>query len=247
MNRGTKKHSIVQQVNRSGSLKIISGISNARQNKDVYFDFINVENTKSKCQEKGLLFSDTSSLFIPSWTLDAATRTFNGTWANVAGEGWLPTIAGVNYNSAGFMIIIKQSDFIVTLEIKYAPTNVNERIVINANVLTETNHASAVSSIYDTSIAASQLICGLYSNDGDDTLTARYTGAVLAGAGVRTYKLKHQNGCISLWDEQDDAWHDYEGHSASKSYAVKYLLVSVRVLDANIPPLYYRSLRIQYL
>lgn len=246
MNRGTKKHSIVQQVNRSGSLKIISGISNARLNKDVYFDFINVENTKSKCQEKGLIFNDSSSLF-PT-IVGTGAFLLVGTWAHSAGNGWLPTIPGVNGRAAGFILPVKQSDYIFEVEYNYLPSNDNQTIIIYLSEVSDSNAIPFFTYTADLSAVASSLTTTLYTNDGDDTTTVRYGGVALVGTGIRTYKIKKQNGCLSVFDAKDSAWHDYEGHASDKSYSGKFHQLYLRATGVNVSsPIYFRSLRIQYL
>jgi len=216
------------------------------QPKNLSFDFINTETIKGACKAKGLVFNDDTTRF-PTNLYFGATAPVVGTWANVAGEGWLPTIAGVNLNTGAFIIPIKSPDYILTLEFKYDVTHINNRGGVIIGELTESNHIPIMANIYDASTTLTQLQSYMYSNNGNDAFSLQYTGTALAGTGVRTYKLKKQNGCVSLYDAQDSAWHNYEGHQGLKSYMSKYHIVFMRIYDANIASFYFRSLTIEYI
>lgn len=220
------------------------------QPKNIFFDFINTDTTKAACKAKGLVFNDDTTLFATrvSGVVGATQYIIDGTWANVAGEGLLPTVVATANHCSAFTIPLLQPDYILTIEIKHAQVAVAETAYLFFGDFTDSNHSGYFLQVRDNSVAAYQFQAMLTTNSGSDSATVRYTGVALANPGTQTYKLKHQNSCISCFDAQDAAWHDYEGHPSLKSYNGNFLIFLTRTAAAVAPAtIYYRSLTLEYI
>lgn len=171
-------------------------------------DFTGTEyDTKAECQYRGLRFSDDDT----PWPDALIAITGPGTWTHSADNGWQPGEMDENEGPSLLIPLMRPANWILELQWKYAPADVNEQGILYFGYITNSNQPGAYARIEDTSAAASQLEAHLDTNDGDDSYTERYNGAALAGAATRTYRFRCMHGCISVWDDQDDAWHDYEG------------------------------------
>jgi len=135
------------------------------------------------------------------------------------------------------------------LVVDYQAANVAHKIAIVFGYITNSGHIGAYTTLYDADDGNTELVCGLRTNDGDDTFTARYDGAALAGTGSRTYAFRQQNGCLRAYDEQDDAWHDYTGRQvAGISYTAAWAFVQVYKLGASVlSAAYIANLKLTYL
>lgn len=172
-------------------------------------DFTGTEyDTKAECQYRGLRFSDSDTPW-PAALVGACNP--GDSWTHSAGNGWQPAADDDTGGPALLIPLMRPDNWILELQWKYAPAAVTEQGLLYFGYITNSNQPGAYARIEDTSAAASQLEAHLDTNDGDDTYTERYNGAALAGAATRTYRFRCMHGCVSVWDDQDDAWHDYEG------------------------------------
>jgi hypothetical protein len=111
------------------------------------------------------------------------------------------------------------------------------------------NHYGAFAFIAGATDSAIRYNAELYTNDGDDTITKQYDGADVTGAGVYTIKLRNYHGAISVWDDQDDAWHNYEGRqSTGIAYTAAYVFVQIyKHPDTVISDQYLSNIKLEYL
>lgn len=201
--------------------------------------------TKPECQAVGLRFSDSDTPF----SNPLGTVAVSGTWAHSAGNGWAASGMSNDEWSVILIPLMRPENWELDVVLTYSPAAVAHMIRFYMGHLTPSGHMGDALDAEDTSVAANQLICVHYTNDGDDTFTARYTGAALVGTGDRTYKLRSKNACRSVWDEQDDAWHDYQGHQCTTvAYTPGYVFIAVQKIGANTLSAHYiKSLTLKYL
>ena len=81
--------------------------------------------------------------------------------------------------------------------------------------LTTSNHVGAYGQISDANNAATEMTWRLFTNDGDDTFTERYTGTTLSASGSQEIRFRCMYGCIGVYDDQDDEWNYYTGRQTS--------------------------------
>jgi len=221
------------------------------QPKNLSFDFINTDTTKAACKAKGLVFNDDITSLFPlsvAGMIGASAYSIDGTWNYVAGEGWLPTVVAVKNHCSAFMLPLKYADFIMTIQLKHAQIDVSETAYLFFGDISDSNHSGYFLQVRDNSTVVHQFQAMLVSNSGGDTGVAVWTGTAKTNPGIQTYKLKHQNGCISCYDPQDSAWHDYEGHTSIRSYTGNRLVFLTRTAVAAAPAdVYFRSLTIEYI
>lgn len=200
--------------------------------------------SKSECNAVGLRFSDSDTPF-PS----TLRFTVGGTWSHTASTGWLAA-PGNDQMTAIVFPLMRSSNWALTFTLNYDPTAASHRLRALAGYITSSNTVGAHAHIIDNS-ASSQLTCYLVTNDdaGNSNFTNRYTGSALSGTGTRLYGFKSQNGALSVYDEQDDAWHDYEGHqSTSASFTAAYAFIGFyKYTSYTFARTYLRSLTVQYL
>lgn len=214
---------------------------------DVSLDFTGtLYDTKAECQAAGLRFSDDDSPFgygglraaVPGAYPDLA-----GSWSHVAGSGWQPASTTNSAGPALLLPLARPGDWEMSITIDYQPTDVAHQINLLLGCVPMAGpglHAE----IYDNSGAASQLICA--------EVTQSYTGSTLAGTGERTYKIRSRHAAFSVYDEQDDAWHDSEswivlsGQYQDMSPAFVFVQ-AVKLAGADLSRVYLQELGLTYL
>jgi len=213
------------------------------------FDFTGTQyNTKAKCNAGGIYFHDDAGCLFPTSLGITSMTAFSGTWAHTASTGW--TSSGqTDTQISGIITSLDKGNWQADLYLSYSPTAVGEEAAIQLGAVTQSNHVGFYSVIYDANAGASELICLLRTNDGDDTITTQYTGSALAGTGDRLYKIKSVNSVISIYDDYDNAWHDYKGHqNAICSYSYNYIYIAIyKYAAVNLAPVYIQKLDITYL
>lgn len=222
----------------------------------VPLDFTTIEyDTKAECIQPhgpGLRFSDNDTPF-PSWL----RRLIAGTWTHVAATGWQPATGVGENDGPGLLIpLLQPGQWELEVVLDYsAPAGVDDEGYCSFGYITNSNHVGACATIYDNAAGATQLIASLETNNGDDTFTTRYTGAILAGpfAGPVTYRFRCMNGCVSVWDDQDDAWHDYEdrpalvGQVAAIPYTAAWAFIQFADTGNQFWTIYVQSLSVNYI
>jgi hypothetical protein len=183
--------------------------------------------TKAECQALGLLFSDNDTPFP-----DELYAPCNGTWTHVEGVGWKAACA---VNSEGPSIIIplvRSYNWEMAVTFEYAVSDVAELARLILGTMMPNNDYGIVAFSQDNNAGASELACLFYTNDGDDTITVRFTGDPLAGVGERVIKIRSLNCCASVYDQEDSVWEDYTGRQAPVSYTPTHLFVQVQKIGA---------------
>jgi len=211
------------------------------------FDFTGTDyDTKAKCNAAKIWFNDDVDCLFPT-SLGIYTA-FGGTWAYTADTGWLSSGQGDD-QIAGFIIKLERGDWQADLYLDFEPAADGDEVAIILGGLTPSNHLGAFARMLDINAAASELVCILDTNDGDDSYTNQYVGAALAGTGNRIYKFKSINSVLSVYDDLDDSWHEYEGHQvAGLSYSYSHVFVGVyKYTEINLAPVYLQKLDITYL
>lgn len=201
--------------------------------------------TVAECNAVGLKFSDSDVPF-PSFI----TGTTTGTWTHVAGQGWEAVPTGAAWEGPAILVPLCRADnWELEIVIDFVPTNVNQKGYVVFGYLANSNNYGTMVYIVDTSVVASQLQVYMYTNDGDDTGTARYIGVALAGTADRMYRFRCENTCVRVWDDQDNAWHDYEGrYNAGIAYTAAHTFIQMRNHDGTYwSDVYLKSLKLTYL
>lgn len=200
--------------------------------------------TVAECNVVGLRFSDTDTPFPDTFRFSVS-----GTWTHSTGNGWQPASSTADEGPALIIPLCRAANWELELVINYAPTNVLHMMTLDFGYISNSNHVGACATIADAWATSSQIRASLNTNDGDDTYTAQYTGATLASTGERTYKFRCKNGCVSVWDEQDDAWHNYTGRqNAGLAYTAAWAFIQVRKYSSqDLCTIYLKSLILTYL
>lgn len=203
--------------------------------------------TKTECQAVGLRFSDSDTPFPGTLRV-----TIGDGWSHSAGNGWLPTSTVQNQGPGILIPLVRPGNWELEAVINYPAQAVNRTGGLGSGYIANSNHVGGFVWLVDGSAAAQRVTIQLHTNDGDDTFTNQYIGAVLVGAGARTFRTRLKNGAISAWDPQDSAWHDYTGRqSAGIAYTAAWAFVQFYNYNnpaANpTPVMYLRSLKLTYL
>lgn len=193
-------------------------------------------NTVAKCNAVGLRFSGSDTPF----SNPLGTSSTGGTWAHTAGQGWVATAASEQY-AAITLPLMRPGNWQFDVTLNYQAANVAHMLDMFFGYVTQSGHVGGIAEAVDGSAVATQLQCYLYTNDGDDTYTIRYSAvAPLAGTGLRTYKMRCLTTCPGVWDELDDTWHNYTGHQcATGSYSPAYGYFVIGPLGANVLAAHY--------
>ena len=107
--------------------------------------------------------------------------------------------------------LVRPGNWQIECTLDYTPDNVNQEGILALGYISNSNHMGACGSLADESAIASEVEAWIETNDGEDTLTNRYTGAV-QGVGDIVLGFRSVNGVIEVYDDDDNAWHSYEGH-----------------------------------
>lgn len=202
--------------------------------------------TKAKCQAAGLIFSDDDTPFP-----DMIIVTVSGTWTHSSGKGWVAT-PGADDQGPGLLLqLYRGHDWEFESILTYAPGAVGEKGSFKFATLTPSNHWGFHADILDNNAVASELSVSLVTNDGDDTGTSRYAGNLQAISGSTdwTLKFRNKNGCIQVYDDEDDAWNDYSGRQdAGRSYSPAFIAIQpTKVGAADFMTAYLKSLKLSYI
>jgi hypothetical protein len=142
----------------------------------------------------------------------------SGTWVHVAGRGWHGVPAVEGEGPALLIPLLRPANWEIEVDLDYGtPGGITDEGIFVFGYCTSSNHVGAYGQIEDLNVAATSLTERLYTNDGaPGGYTQRYAGAALAGAAVRTYSFRCMNGCVGVWDDVDNLWHDYEGKQCAE-------------------------------
>lgn len=194
----------------------------------MFFDFTGIDyNTKVKCQAKGFLFSDEDTPFP-----DAMYGDVSGTWTYDTGVGWK---AAGTVNSEGPAIVlplIRPYNWELAVTFDYSPGEVAENVRLILGSMAPDNEYIALAFAQDNAVGASELVWLLYTNDGAGSVDVQFTGDALAGTGERVIKLRSLNGCVSVYDNEDNVWEDYTGRQAGTGFNPSHVFIQVQKLGA---------------
>jgi hypothetical protein len=189
------------------------------------FDFTGTMlDTKAECQAMGFLFSDDDTPF-----LDPIYAAIDGTWTHDTGVGWLAACATDSKGPVIIIPLVRPRNWEVAITFNFDAAVVGDKGRLVLGTMTANGDFGALGFSEDSNAAATELVCQLMTNDGDDSLTARHTGQALAGTGDRELKLRNLNGCIGVYDEQDDGWNNYAGRQAAGvDYTPTHIFIQVQ-------------------
>jgi hypothetical protein len=212
---------------------------------NIELDFTSTDyDTKSECNARGLRFSDTDTPF-PSSLAGGIT---SGTWAHSTGNGWQPSSTNDNEGPAIMIPLNRGGNWQINLCVDLSDATAGRYHTVQLGYVTASGHVGAVAQINDQS-ANVRYQAKLQTNDGDDTFTVRYTGTALDGAAAREIRFRCLTGCVSVWDDQDDAWHDYEGlQSTGIAYTPTHAYIQViKLATQSLSEMYISSVKLLYL
>jgi hypothetical protein len=201
--------------------------------------------TKDECGYMGLRFSDYDTPFPTT-----LAQTVSGSWAHSAGNGWYATSTSDLQGPAILLPLAQPSNWQLDIGLTYADTAASLQGFINYGYITQSAHMGAYVSTRDVSTSTVELQTFLSTNDGDDTYTIQYAGAVLSGSGARTYKFRCLYGTVGVWDDYDDDWHNYsDRHSIGHAYtpACAYVQFRKQTSVDFWTAMYLTSLKLAYL
>ncbi|KKL64275.1 hypothetical protein LCGC14_2166670 [marine sediment metagenome] len=192
---------------------------------DLDLDFTGTDfDTKAECNAEGILFSDADTPYPTKTYVEHA-----GTWAHVASNGWKPVTADADKGPSLIIPLARPENWELEIVFDYSVAAIEDTGQLILFAMTASNHIAFFGMSEDNNAGASTLQCSMFTNDGDNTYTSRYAGGVLAGTGQRTIKIRNLNGTYAVWDDDDDAWHDYEGRqSTNASYASSFVGLQAR-------------------
>lgn len=202
--------------------------------------------TKSACEAAGLIFSDIESLFP-----DKIVNGISGSWSHSTGKGWTPTAPDDDKGPAILIKLCRLCDWEIELILNYEPSGVNEKGAVKIAAMLPSNHYAFFAMARDSSISEKQIDTGLYTNNGDDINTSRYQGSVeIVTTSIDwIIGLRNKNGVLQVYDDQDDAWHNYTGRqSAGRGYTASHIAIAYyKYTGANFWTSYLKSLKFKYL
>jgi hypothetical protein len=189
------------------------------------FDFTGtVLDTVAEMQAMGFIFSDNDTPFP-----DTIYAAVDGTWTHDAGVGW-KAVCAVDAKGPVLMLpLVRPRNWETAITFNFAVGAVGDKGRLVLGSATANGDFIALGFSEDQNAGATELTCHLYTNNGDDSITTRHSGDALAGAGDRELKLRGQNGCVSVYDEQSDTWVDYTGRQAAGvDYTPAYIFIQVQ-------------------
>jgi len=202
-------------------------------------------NTKAKCQAVGLRFSDADTPF-PS----PLRYTVSGSWSHSAGNGWQPAAPTDDQGPAILVPLSRGGNWEVEVGFYYSPATAALRGRLLVGYTCGSSHLGAFGQVNDASAGAKELKWLLLTNDGDDTYSTPHIGTVLPNpSGSYKIKFRSLRGCVSVYDDQDDAWHDYV---ARQSAGIAYtpagaFLQALKAGTSTFWTVYLESLKLTYL
>lgn len=186
--------------------------------------------TKAKCQAIGIRFSDDDTPF-PD-TLLAAYAT--GTWAHVASTGWLAASTTDEQGPALVIPIMRPGNWYALLYFTTVGSPVLDMSRVEVGGITATNQVVGYGEARDPSTISRQYYARLFSNDGDDTFTERFLGSVENNLSLERIGFRCQNGCIGVFDEDDNTWDYWEGRNAvGVAYTPSNAFIQVRKITGS--------------
>lgn len=208
-------------------------------------DFTGVDyDTKVKCQEVGLKFSDDDTPF-PTTLIDATS----GTWAHSAGNGWQPASSVDDEGPALIIPIVRPGNWYLWIEYIQAAASGPDKSRVEVGAIAATNHVVGYAEARDDNSSWRAYNAHLFSNDGDDTFTERFSGSNMGNpAYTLDIAFRCQNGCISVWDNDDNVWEVYEGRNAvGVSFTPAYAFLQIRkIVGATLNTTYVERLLLRY-
>ena len=162
--------------------------------------------TFEKCQYRGLRFSGEDT----PWPF-TLVYPVSGSWLYSAGNGWQAVPNNEEMGPALLIPLLRPANWILEIKWKYAAAAITEQGILAFGYIANSNQPGAYARIEDLDAAATEMDAHLDTNNGNDTYTEQYNGASLAGSATRTYRFRCMHGTVGVWDDQDDAWHDYLG------------------------------------
>jgi hypothetical protein len=201
--------------------------------------------TKSECQTLGMRFSDSDT---PYPDPVGGLKSISGSWSISAGNGWKPAASVSDEGPAIMIPLVKGQNWEFEVIVNYAAAGVSDEGDFLIGYLTPSGHIGAYANLVDDQAAATQLVADLYTNDGDDTYTSRYTGSAISGTGQRTFRLRNENSCIRFYDHTN-GWQAYTGHqSTGVAYHPAYVFVQTLFhTGTTFWTMYVESIKIMYL
>jgi hypothetical protein len=168
--------------------------------------------TQAECQAVGMRFSESDTPFP-----DKLVYSVVGSWLHTANQGWGPSETVADQGPGIIIPLMRPDNWELKLRLYLPSVPDAEEGRLMFGYINNSNQVGAYGEFSDTDGSNRRVQCLLYTNDGDDTFTARYTGTTsdLVGAGLRYYYFRCQNGCVGVWDDKDDAWHWYEGRQST--------------------------------
>jgi len=202
--------------------------------------------TVAECNKLGIKFSDVNSPF------PTILRAYDvaGTWENIDGRGWQPFCSVDEDGPAILIPLASTGDWELLLDLDFTHAAVAGKSYTEVGYLDASGQVGAHCEYRDNDGSNVDYQAYLYTHDGDGTYTNRYLGSVDVGATVKTVGIRVMSSTISIYDNEDLAWHEYEAPSApaasgwgtSAAY-IQFLKVTGSTLDE----VYVRSLKMRYL
>lgn len=201
--------------------------------------------TVDKCHRVGLRFSDVDSPFPTVVTWNAPT----GSWSHAAGRGWQPFSSTSAAGPAIVFPLAQGHEWELTMVVDYRDVALTTLSHVELAYMSNSGNTGAIAAMPSFNAAQKQVACNLYTNDGDDTYTTRYAGAVQSGADNYTLKFRNKNGTVGVWDPEDDDWHHFEGRGAAgQAYNAALGAIQVRQKSSTaLDEIYIQSLKVRYL
>ena len=137
----------------------------------------------------------------------------------------------------------------MTIVVDYRDVSLSTLSHVELAYMSNSGHTGAIGALPSSNAAQKRVQVALYTNDGDDTYTVRYSGAQQSGADKYTLKFRNKNGTVGVWDPEDDDWHNYQARGSSgKSYSAALGALQIRQNSSTaLDVIYVASLKVRYL
>jgi hypothetical protein len=190
----------------------------------------------------GIRFSDSSTPFP-----DYLRTQHIGSWSHVVSTGWLATTTTDERGPGMTIPIVRPGNWYAEARFTIGGAiTTNSRVEVGA--LTATNHVVGYGESRNPGTLSHQAYAYLFSNDGDDTFTQRFSGSPLNNPGYVILRFRCQDGCIGVYDDEDNVWEWYEGRNATGvSYTPAYAFFQVqKVSGVAMATIHITELKIVY-